>query len=222
MKALAFSGGKDSMACLHFLQDLDCAIHVDTGFSYPETRRLVEYASSILPMHIVRSNRHEQNEREGLPADVVPIDWTNLGQQITGPKATKIQSYLGCCYENISLPILVKAKELGVTELVYGQRNQEHYKSPSRNGSIIEGITRLHPIEDWTDAEVMAYLETKMDVPDHYSIKHSSLDCYDCTAFRKESDDRVEWMRERYPEFHAVYAKRIGELNAALAEAYYG
>ena len=86
MKALAFSGGKDSMACLHFLQDLDCAIHVDTGFSYPETRRLVEYASSILPMHIVISNRHAQNEREGIPADVVPIDWTNLGQQITGPK----------------------------------------------------------------------------------------------------------------------------------------
>jgi 3'-phosphoadenosine 5'-phosphosulfate sulfotransferase (PAPS reductase)/FAD synthetase len=218
--ALAFSGGKDSMACLHLMRErLDCAIYVDTGYAYPETQKLVEYAASMLPVHVVHSDRAGQNEREGIPADVVPIDWTKLGQAITGPRAVMVQSYLGCCYENVSAPLLQKAQELGVTELVYGQRTEEHHKAPSRNGDVIAGIKRLHPIEDWTTAEVLDYLKTKMEVPPHYAIKHSSLDCYDCTAYRKDSADRVQWMRLAHPEYFERYSGRALALEATLQEA---
>ena len=128
------------MACLHLLRStLDCAIYVDTGFSYPETAALVEYARTIIPVHVVVSDRKAQNELEGLPADVVPIDWTRLGHTITGPKPVLIQSYLGCCYESISKPLLDYAIRIGVKELVYGQRDDEGHKSPARDGTVVSG-----------------------------------------------------------------------------------
>lgn len=220
MRVLAFSGGKDSMACLHLLADsLNCAIYVNTGKAYPETLEMLRYASQLIPMVIIHSDRAKQNDREGMPADVVPIDYTRLGQLLTGQKPIMIQSYLSCCYENIAYPILKKAKEIGATEIVYGQRNDENHKSTSRNGDVVEGMKRLHPIEDWTSEQVMAYLETKMTVPAHYAIRHSSLDCYDCTAFRKDSHDRVAFTAERYPEMHAEYTERLELLNKAIASA---
>lgn len=220
MLALAFSGGKDSMACLHLMRDeLECAIYVDTGFAYPETEALVRYAETMLPVHRVKVDRDGQNREHGIPSDVVPVDWTLLGQQFTTKKAATIQSYLSCCYENLSAPLNAKAKELGVTHLVCGQRNEEGHKSPSRDGAVVDGIVRLHPIEHWSKAQVFEYLASKMEIPAHYALKHSSLDCYDCTAFRKESHDRIAWMRSAHPEFHAAYEARMNHLDTALREA---
>lgn len=220
MRVLAFSGGKDSMACLHLMKDsLDCAIYVDTGKSYPETAEMVRYAAQHVLMVTVYSDRAEQNEREGMPADVVPVDWTRIGQMLTSSKPVMIQNYLSCCWENISLPLLAKAAEIGATEIVYGQRNDEGHKSTSRNGDIVQGIVRLHPIEDWTSDQVMEYLASKMDIPAHYKIKHSSLDCYDCTAYRKDSGDRVRFTKKNHPEMYREYSERIDLLNQALLSA---
>lgn len=216
MKALAFSGGKDSMACLHLCrEELDCAIYVDTGFSYPETRELVEYAMTILPVHVVESHR----QADVIPADVVPVDWTHYGHVLTGEKESIIQSYHECCYVAIVKPLYAKAKELGVTQMFCGQRNAETRRGISRDGDVVEGMIRRHPIEDWSDGQVMAYLAEKMDIPAHYAIKHSSLDCFDCTAYRKDSIDRVEWTRIKYPEMYAAYARKAMKLNHAIAEA---
>lgn len=220
MKALAFSGGKDSMACLHLLRDeLDCLIHVDTGFSYPETRALVNEASKMVMTYIVHSKREAQNALEGLPADVVPIDWTRFGQQFSGIKEVTIQSYLGCCFENINRPLWHEALKLGVTHLYFGQRADESKIAPWRDGTIINGILRLHPINGWTAQQVMDFLATKMSVPPHYLIEHSSLDCYDCTAYRAHSHDRVAWTKERYPIFHQAYETRRSALDGALRTA---
>lgn len=222
MRALAFSGGKDSMACLHLMRDsLDCAIYVDTGFAYPETLALVEYAKTIVRVHVVHSDRKGQNERDGIPADVVPVDWTRFGHATTGAKPVMVQAYAACCYANIARPLLDTAKALGVTELVYGERFEEGHKSTSVDGDMVEGIKRLHPIESWTAQQVLDYLATKMTVPAHYAIKHSSLDCYDCTAFRRDSADRIEWTKTHHPAFHAAYAARAAALDGALREALY-
>ena len=223
MMALAFSGGKDSLACFYLMRDqLDCAIYVDTGYAYPETLALVDLVNKELPTHIVNSDRRGQNAANGIPSDVVPINWTPLGQAIAGPKPYAIQSYLQCCWENIGKPLLEKAKELGVTHLVYGQRNEENCKAGSRNGDVVEGIVRLHPIEDWTTQQVYEYLATKMEIPEHFFLKHSSLDCYDCTAFEKDSKDRLHWTADHYPAFYDAYRGRRQAIDAALTEALHG
>lgn len=208
------------MAVLHLCRDqLDCAIYVDTGFAYPETSAMIEYAGTLIPVHTVHSDRAGQNERDGLPADVVPVDWTRFGQQISGAKSVTVQNYLSCCYENVMAPAWAKAKELGVTHLYLGQRREESRKSPVRDGAIHEGITRVQPIEDWTEAQVFAFLAERMEIPHHFAIKHSSLDCFDCTAYRKDSVDRVEWMREAHPAMYAKYAVRASALAQVIAEA---
>lgn len=221
MRALAFSGGKDSMACLHMLKDtIECAIYVNTGYVLPETLKMIEYAKDLVPVHIMYSKRKEQNEREGIPADVVPINWTILGQSQTGPKPIRIQSYLQCCFENIAFPLIWMAKQLGVTELVYGQRDVDSHKSMAKNGDMVDGIKRLHPIEDWSEYQVMEYLQQKMVVPAHYHlVRHSSLDCYDCTAFKQETGDKIRWMEKKHPELYKTYEIRATLLNAALKEA---
>lgn len=211
------------MACLHLLMEqkaiLDCLIYVDTGFTYPETREMVNYVAERKPVHVVLSDRKGQNEKEGLPSDIVPVEWTVFGQSLTSAKPVRIQSSMQCCFENIGKPLLMKAKELGVTHLYYGQKRADAMHSISWDGDIVEGIVRLHPIEDWTDEQVLNYLRIKMTIPAHYQIKHSSLDCYDCTAFVKHSQDRLAWTKDHYPERYAAYAMRQNDVLQSLQEA---
>ena len=130
------------------------------------------------------------------------------------------QPYLTCCFDNISRPLFYFAKSLGVTELVYGQRSDESHKSPARNGVVVDGIVRTHPIESWTTTDVLSYLETKMDVPWHFkNIEHTSLDCYDCVAYRSHSADRVRWTQANHPELYAAYDVRRRLIDSTLVEA---
>lgn len=222
MRILAFSGGKDSMACLHLCKEsIDCAIYVNTGKAYPETLEMVSYAEKIVPVIVVHTDQDSQNWLEGIPADVVPIDWTRLGRLISGSKAATIQSYLSCCRDNIAYPLFQQAKEMGATEIIYGQRDEDGHKAISRDGQLIDGIVRLHPIESWTSEQVLAYLKTVMEIPAHYYFKHSSLDCYDCTAFRKDTQDRVEFTKDKYPEFHRQYQARMKLVRQSLEESGY-
>lgn len=210
------------MACLHLLHEyLDCAIYVDTGKAYPETTAMIEYAKTLVQVITVQSDREGQNNREGLPSEVVPVNWTREGQILTGAKPIMIQNYLACCFENIGLPLFQKAKELGATVMVYGQRNEDKYKSAARDGDEIEGIIRCHPIEHWSSEDVLAYLETQMKVPAHYRINHSSLDCYDCTAYRGSTKDRIEYTKEFHPEFHEEYVARMELVKQALSDSGY-
>ncbi len=220
--ALAFSGGKDSWACLWLnenkIKDI-LVIWVNTGKNYPETLKMIEIAKGICPNFLeIKTDRALQNETEGIPSDVVPINWTTLGQDITGEKSFKIQSYLNCCYENISKHVQIAAVSYGVKYLIRGQRFDESHTSPSVNGSIVNGVEYVQPIESWGKDEVMAYLSTKMDIPDHFALNHTSMDCYDCTAYRVESKDRISYMEKKHPTFYAEYLSRMELVNFAINE----
>ena len=221
MLALALSGGKDSMACYYLARPiLDCAIYVNTGFAFPETREMVERVSKDLPVYTVHTDRKTQNAVNGIPADIVPVNWTSTGQVVTGKKPTIIQNYLQCCFENISYPLFLKAKELGVTELVCGQRQSDLHKSTLGNGESMEGITRIYPIEHWTDGDIFAFLGLHMTIPDYYRIiKHTSLDCYDCTAYHNETRDLRAWTKEQHPDFYSAYMVRRIAVVTALVDA---
>lgn len=220
MRVLALSGGKDSLACLFLLKDsIDVAIYVDTGFAFEETKRLIDLAANHVRVITIKSDRAGQNAACGIPADVVPVDWTAYGQMMAGPKPVMIQSYLQCCQDNLCAPLFEEAKRLGATEIVFGQRNEEGHKSPARNGDVTQGIARLHPIEEWTADQVLSFLSLHMEIPAHFAIKHSSLDCYDCPAYRIDSSDRIEWMRKERPIYFAAYKVRADAVDSAISAA---
>lgn len=223
MIGLAFSGGKDSWACLYlYLDRIEeiTVLWVNAGKNYPAALEMIEKAKALCPNFIeIPSDRDRQNREHGIPADVVPINFTNMGQQVRGYKPIAIQSYLGCCFDNISKPLNEKVKELGITQLISGQRADEAHKSQHRNEAVIDGVEHIFPLENWTRKEVMDYLYTKMEIPDHFNLNHSSLDCYDCPAYLEESLDRLQWAKERYPELHAKNMARIEHLRRATASA---
>lgn len=220
---LAFSGGKDSWACLWLNRERlgeITVLWVDTGKNFPELLKTVEMAKEMCPNFVrVPVDRDAQNSSWGLPSDVVPVQWTVAGQRFTGRKPVTIQPYLSCCYDNISSPLHRAALDHGITHLIRGQRSDEAHTSPSRDGTIVEGITYLHPIENWSRDDVMEFLSRHMEIPAHFSLNHSSMDCYDCTGYRSESRDRIAFMRKHHPDLYAKFFVRNAQVNAALREA---
>jgi phosphoadenosine phosphosulfate reductase len=224
--ALAFSGGKDSWACLWLnkdrLNDI-VVIWVNTGKNYPEMLATIELAKSVCPnFGEITVDRDGQNAYYGIPADVVPVNWTVQGQEITHKKEVTIQPYMFCCYENIGSQLHKYCKERGITELIRGQRNDEAVRGTSRDGMVVDGITYRHPIEDWTSEQVLDFNAQHMDIPDHFRFNHTSMDCYDCTGFSAQSKDRIEYTKEQHPALYAEYAVRKSALDAALKQAMEG
>lgn len=223
MRGLAFSGGRDSWACLWLNKDSLDSIHViwvNTGKNIPEVLETVNMARGMCAnFHEVKTNKEAQNAVNGYPADVVPINWTVMGQQISGKKDVTIQSYLGCCYENISAPLHLYAKKIGITELIKGQRITDTHKGYSLDGSVFDGITYRHPIEGWSKSDVTDYLSTKMPLPRHFSLNHSSVDCFDCTAFVKENQDKSVYMETHYPDLFAEFSAKKTLVDSAIEQA---
>lgn len=222
MIGIAFSGGKDSWACLHLyreqLNDIT-VLWVNTGKNYPEALESVNLAKTMCKTFIeIKSDREAQNAAYGLPSDIIPFSYTEFGQHITGKTDLTIQSYFGCCYDNVTAALMAKVKELGITTLISGKRNDEGHVSSNKNGDVVNGLTHLHPIEDWTSNQVTEYLFNNMALPEHFAFKHSSLDCYDCSAYVKDTQDILRWSK-KHPELHAKRVFRINQVKTVLNQA---
>jgi phosphoadenosine phosphosulfate reductase len=224
--ALAFSGGKDSWACLWLYKDQLADIQVvwvNTGKNYPELLKTIELAKEMCPNFVeLNIDRVAQNERHGIPSAIVPIDWTGIGQAITGEKSVTIQSYLGCCYENIALPLLNYCADNNITTLIRGQRLDESRKSTAVNGTVLNGVTFVQPIETWSTEDVLSYNAAHMDLPDHFRFKHSSMDCYDCTAFDADLKDIRGHCATEHPILFKEYKTRKDALSRAIEESLNG
>ncbi len=217
---LAFSGGKDSLACLflnkHRAHEIT-AIWINTGKNYPETLEMVEIAKKMCGAFIeVRSDQESQNYIEGLPSDIVPVNLTRFASIFNGNQKQHVQSFLACCFENIGRRIHEAAIAHGITHLIRGQRIDEKFKSPARDGMIVDGIVYVQPIENWTSEQVYKFLEKHMELPEHLFLNHSSLDCYDCTAYVKDSADRIEYTKKYHPVFFQAYENRMNKLKSAI------
>lgn len=221
--ALAFSGGKDSWACLllnRFKLDNILVIWVNTGKTYPEIIETVAKAKEMCP-HFVELivDREGQNAFHGMPSDIVPVCATRDGQTVTEQKGPLVQSYINCCYENIALNIETYCKTHGVEEIICGQKNADAFKSTSRDGTVINGIKRIMPIELWTEDEVRDYVKKHIELPAHFDFKHTSMDCYDCTAYTKDTKDIREYAKLNHPILHSEYLKRRAVLDQVIHNA---
>lgn len=220
---LMCSGGKDSMACLYLCEkylDKIVVLWVNTGAAFPETIKLMRDVQKAVPNFLeIKTDQPANVAHFGYPAEVVPANYTVVGQVISGRKTVKIQSYIDCCNRNIWAPSYDAALKTGAKLIIRGQRNQELLKGPLKSGEVRDGIEYLYPIETWTREDVLAYLtERKFRVPEQYELSATSLDCWSCTAYCYEHKDKLEYMKAKHPDWHDEYKDRLRDVRVAIAK----
>lgn len=220
--ALMFSGGRDSLACLHLIKDyLDktVLIWVNTGAAFPEIIEMMAVIRKSVPNFLeIQTDQPASIEKNGYPSDIVPVAFTQYGQACTEEKSIKLRSYMECCAENFWTPADVTARKLGVTAIIRGQRNDEDHRSPFKSGDTYEGVEYIFPIKDWTDEDVLSFLRANdVEITERLSMPHSSLDCWNCTAFCAESKDRMKYIKKYHPEQYVEVSKIIKNIKDVVS-----
>jgi phosphoadenosine phosphosulfate reductase len=223
--ALFFSGGKDSIACLDLCKpylDRIVVIWVNTGSNFPEVEECVTKVALEVPNFVeIPTNQAWSIEINGYPADVVPVNFTRLGQDVTNPKDIMLRSYLECCNENLWSPAYARVKEMGITGVIRGQRADEGHRAPIKSGYVADGIEYFFPLQDWSNEDVNDYLLKRgVEMTDRLMMKsHTSLDCWNCTAFTENSVERMEYMKKHHPVKHLYVVKLLQKIdNAVMSE----
>ena len=221
--ALMFSGGKDSLACLYYCQEyLDklTVVWVNTGANFPEIEEATAELCARVPNFLeVCSNQPSAIERNGYPTDVLPVQYTTLGQLHTCSKNILLRSYTDCCNENVWQPAAKAILEYGFTAVIRGQRMDEEHKAPIRSGFVENGIEYVFPIEDWGKQQVLEYLEANgVNTDNRLQIEHSSLDCWNCTAYCKHSRERMAYIKTNHPEKHREVVALLKQIDNAVTE----
>jgi phosphoadenosine phosphosulfate reductase len=223
--ALHFSGGKDSLACLHLYKDFwdkMYVIWVNTGAVYPEMQAYMDGWKKKLPHFVeVESDQPRNIEENGWPVDVLPVNNTALGLLVTGKAGPMLQPYLSCCATNIWLPLHEATKKLGVKKVIKGQRLEDGRKSTTRHGSIIDGIELVMPIENWTTEQVFRYLaQVGAELPPGYADgEKTGRDCWDCTAYLDDNKKRIANLPS---DRQAIIRDRLAQIEAAIKEEQHG
>lgn len=219
--ALHFSGGKDSLACLHLLRHYWHKLTVywvDTGAAFPETVALMERVAAMVPSFArVAGNQPGVIEAFGIPSDMVPVDATPIGLMAKG-RGIAIQDRYSCCMRSMWAPMRERMEQDRVTLVIRGQKNADQLRVPVPSGYIEGGIEYLFPLQDWDDAQVMAYLrDNGIEIPRFYETLRSSPDCMTCSAYWEEG--RAAYLRQHHPKAYDEYQKRLNAISAATAEA---
>ena len=198
MNFLQFSGGLDSLACLILLHDMAGlnVLTVSTDGAYPERAAYLERVRAAYPQpkyHYVQTQRNL--ESFGYPVDVVPMQWTALGSMTRGRVDVRYQDAFACCGRGIWRPMETVSLALNPTVIVRGQRRSDAQRNPLlTDGSVIDGITYLLPIENWTRERVLQFVQANAPdlVPDYYlQGEQTSRDCMDCTAYLDDNRERL-------------------------------
>ena len=207
--ALCVSGGKDSMAMLHYmlpLADKFRVYYMNPGDADPYTLAMMADVSDLVPnFTMVVGDVLRDRALNGHPSDVVPMTMTPL-LQIGSPDVPRVfvRPTMECCYRNQMLPLYERLIADGITMIVRGQKGADHLK----NQKVVDGycdenlIEHMHPIEDETDASIFAYLRDKAPGFLHRWYEdggsQGSIDCLSCTGWWDEIGEG--YLAKHYPE----------------------
>jgi 3'-phosphoadenosine 5'-phosphosulfate sulfotransferase (PAPS reductase)/FAD synthetase len=218
--SLAYSGGKDSLACVYLLKDyLDriTVYHVDAGDELPELREAVAHVEAMAP-HFVRVTTDVKGwiAANGLPSDLVPYSAHILGHAM-GEGRTRLVPRYDCCHANRAGPLLARIKDDGNTMMITGVRLDDMASMPAHDGDMVDGMEIFYPLYKWTAKDVLAYLaHVGAPLPAFYPELPHGLDCGGCSAWW--NDQRAPYLRRKHPELYQQYHERMQLIAAELAE----
>ena len=201
---LQHSGGRDSIAVYKMLESFlpyMTVVWTNSGDLFPEITEYMAGVREKTPKFVeITSDTPHAIKTKGYPADVLPVDYTDIGQACTESKSIKLRNYLECCYENISYPMHKYVKESRATLVIRGNRKSESHRTPVENGAVVDGVQYIFPIWDWTDEQVVDYIRsTGEEITPRLQIHHSSLDCKSCTAYTGHSQERMQYIKQYHP-----------------------
>lgn len=220
---LWFSGGKDSLACLYLMREhwgSFKVLHVDTGAKLPEVDEFIHrLAASVPEFHIVKSDQSSWVQSHGLPVDVLPVMHSGFGHYMRKGNDLKLQPFVTCCENNLWKPMSQVTKAMGAKTVFHGTRKADAIGNQHIIDSMVDGIRYISPIADWSDEDVNQFLSSCGEpIPEWYSVvKHdTSMDCWNCTAFMREADGRIGWLRDRHPEKHKAFMFSVNTIRSAI------
>jgi phosphoadenosine phosphosulfate reductase len=206
--ALAFSGGKDSLALAHLLEphwDKLTFYHVDAGDLLPEVKDIVAQYEEKVPRFVrLNSNSRDWMNMFGLPSDLVPHTGSQMGVQIGGD--LRVVERYDCCGQNLWMPMHNRMVEDKVTLVVRGSKRADMKKLPAEN--IVGPLYELWlPLIDWSHTQVFQYLRA-VGAPIAKVYEHvvNAPECATCPAWLDEK--RARYL-ENYPALHAEYDAKL-------------
>lgn len=218
--ALQFSGGRDSLAMLLLLKpwwEKLAVYYCNSGDAFPETTALIERLAPQIPYFIeVKGRVHQTRATDGIASDILPSRAT-WGFQTYKDKL-KIVGREVCCYKSIMLPLQAAMRADGIKLILRGQRLEDEPKSPLKSGTMLDGFMLYFPIEEWSIADVEAYIrEAGEVVPPYYREGMTSApDCMECTAWLEHGG--YAYIRKHHPESAAVVKDKITWLVAQTSK----
>jgi 3'-phosphoadenosine 5'-phosphosulfate sulfotransferase (PAPS reductase)/FAD synthetase len=213
---LELSGGKDSLCVLHHARlwaDRITVMFVDMGDMFDHVRPFVERVCDLwdYKLEVIES----APPAGAYPADIVPVWSTPFGGWFLPEKSkpqTQIISGLDCCNVTLWQPLQNAVIASGTSLVLRGSKETDEHISV-HSGTVIEGIEYLNPVAEWTDTEVMFYLQDHgVELPKQYGLGvNHSLDCAHCTAWLSTEAEvqRIQFTREHYPEVFEELQRRM-------------
>jgi 3'-phosphoadenosine 5'-phosphosulfate sulfotransferase (PAPS reductase)/FAD synthetase len=212
--ALGFSGGKDSTAVLTMLRragllDRVTVYHLDTGDLLPEMVEHVARQAEGVPHYVrIETDVLGWQAANGLPSDLVPHTQHWVGQAMGEGRGARIVARYDCCWANLMQPFHSRVAADGCTLLMRGTKRADMKKLPMRSGDGAEGMELFYPLEDWSHADVRAYLDAEgVTLPPMYQRMVNAPECARCSAWWGEG--RGAYLAEKYPALNADYAARL-------------
>lgn len=227
--ALSFSGGKDSAACLKLLRPQLRDITVvwcNPGNPFPAMRAYMDLVAASVPHFVeVTGDLVAFQQHHGYPVDTLPVWSTSVGQAITDTHLPHtFTSPFHCCYENMWTPLHNYLQREGFDCIIRGQKKADLKQNrQARVEGAREGVEFIYPLDDWTDAEVLAYLGPEDMPPFYREGVVSSQDCRTCLAYEHENPQRLRFLKKvdpaAYEELAPVHRTYTTLLRGALASA---
>ncbi len=201
--AVAYSGGKDSLATLHLLLEAGMEpdmLFIDTGIELPET---VENVRGTAEKHDL--TLHEREAESGY--------WNNLDH--FGPSARDYRWCCKTCKLGPTAMLIEDTYDDGVLSFI-GQRRYESKQRMSQGSTWdnpwVPGQISASPIQDWTALHVWLYLFKKnAEWNPWYEKGFERIGCWVCPASDLAELDKLKEEFSEYERFEKAlenYAER--------------